>query len=211
MRGLLLKDYYMIRKYGLFLFALGMFYTVAGSINLSHASMFFSIFLFLYMGILTNSAMNLEEKSHWEGYAVMLPYSRAELVAEKYLFSLINIGFSAIVYGGLNLVLAGMGLNRLLMKDILIVTVLGSSIGLLLPSLSLPWMFWLGGSKGRICMIVSVGVITAIIGAVSAGSGDVYAQLSAENQFAIVCGIITLVVWGLSMLISMGVYARREL
>ena len=115
MIGLLIKDYYSIRKYGVFLLAMGVLYAGIGSVNSMHSPVLFSVFLFLYMGVLTGSVINLEEKSHWEEYAVMLPYSRNKLVAEKYVLSLLNIGVASLIYLVLNLILMAMGMNRMIL------------------------------------------------------------------------------------------------
>lgn len=213
MIGLLIKDYYTIRKYGVFLLAMGVLYAGIGSVNSMHSPVLFSVFLFLYMGVLTGSVINLEEKSHWEEYAVMLPYSRNKLVAEKYVLSLLNIGVASLIYLVLNLILMAMGMNRMILEDVLYMMLIGASVGLLLPAISLPWMFWLGGTKGRICMIVSVGIIVCVLGGFSMIGTESGAQMWMNQgwQFGIVLAAGALAVLGLSMLISMAVYARREL
>lgn len=216
MKGLLIKDYYMARKYTLFMAALGVLYSVLGTLEGSEGSGFLALFVFLYMGILSCTVLNLEEKSHWEQYCVMLPCTRVEMVAEKYILALIGVGIGCLLYVAVNAALIATGMSILSWDYVWIMTAIGAGMGILLPSISLPWMFRFGGAKGRIFMIITIGVIAAALGILTGASGSgeesglaIIAGLG--SRFTVVFALAALGITAVSFLISVGLYRKREL
>lgn len=214
MKGLLIKNYYEVRRYALIMLGMGTLFVLLGALSTEEQSVFISLFLFVYVGVLPCTALNLEEKSHWEQYTAMLPYTRTQLVLEKYLLGVINIAGASIIYVALNGILAALHVGKIDASYVMMTLTSGVSMGLLMPALSLPWMFALGGAKGRIFMLITVGAIGGTLGAlVGAGSTEsiirLLSRLGGKAYWLLL--LIVAAILGLSMLISITAYRKREL
>ena len=87
MKGLLLKDWYMMRKYCriYLVICLGfLFLSLMDSEN-----MFFVFYPCLLTGIVPVNLLAYDERSRWLQYSGTLPYTRAQIVSGKYLIGLL--------------------------------------------------------------------------------------------------------------------------
>lgn len=215
MTGLLIKDFFSIRKTAAFMILLSILYTVLGALPSGFDSSFSSAFCFLYMSVLPSTALMLEEKSHWGEYAVMLPVSRWKMVAEKYLLAVICLLLSVVIYLGCNFTSRAVGPAVISNRDLFQLTEVGLCVGMLLPSVGLPWVFALGMAKGRIFMLGTTALIAGGIGGLIGAFGEEGSILPMLGRLGgdpalILLGIMA-VVFCLSMLLSMGLYQRRKL
>ena len=88
MTGLLLKDALVLKKSlntYLLLLAVYAVLTVTGLFSIS----FVAAFLEVIAMMLPMSAFAFDEQAHWDRYAAALPLSRRDLVAARYLFTLL--------------------------------------------------------------------------------------------------------------------------
>lgn len=93
MKGLLLKEYYMIAKYcRAFLLIVVVFLAVS---FFSSDNMFFIMYPAILASMIPVTLISYDEREKWNVYSGTLPYSRAQLVSAKYLAGLF---FSALVF-----------------------------------------------------------------------------------------------------------------
>lgn len=160
MKGLLLKDCYMIRKYyGSILFF------IAACLLLSFFSEDNNLFFIFYPVILAGMApinlISYDEKEGWMRYSGALPYSRAQLVSVKYLVGLFFEGvifaFTLILQLIRNMVFPGTSI-KILFYELLLIFLLG----MILSSCVLPFVFKFGSEKGRITYIILICVIGGV-------------------------------------------------
>lgn len=207
MKGLLLKDLYMSSKYcRAFLIIVFVFLAVSffGDDNI-----FFIVYPTMIAGIIPMTLISYDERDKWNQYSGTLPYSRAQLVSSKYLIGLLFGGISYVVSVAATAV-------RMLLKgyfsldELLIMGTILLVLGVIAPTLLLPFVFKFGAEKGRIAFYVMVGLISAI-GAVLAGLGF-QAILPVGNiwTLAVIAGI-SIVLYVLSWLLSVVFYRKREL
>ena len=90
MKGLLYKDWLMLKKYcRVYLLVLIVFLVISVS---AEESIFFSVYLMVLSSVLGVTLVSYDEKSGWERYCDTLPCPRELRVNEKYVFSLILMG-----------------------------------------------------------------------------------------------------------------------
>ena len=149
MKGLLLKDWYMTKKYcRAYLLIAIVFIAVS---FFSNGDMFFVFYPCLLCGMIPVNLMAYDERSRWIQYSDTLPYSRAQIVSSKYLIGLMAQMAMLLVTGivqGIRMCMEGtfqMNEFSMLMLPMLIVSTLT-------PSICLPFVFKLGVEKGRIIL-----------------------------------------------------------
>ena len=101
MKGLLLKDLYMMRKYcRSYLVIVGVFTIMAVVLPFvedgNRSTLFLSAYPVLLAGILPVTLISYEEKSKWNQYVGIFPYTKREQVSVKYLdmLAVLSIGLS---------------------------------------------------------------------------------------------------------------------
>jgi len=189
MKGLLLKDWYMMKKYcRMHLFIVAFF--LAASF-LSQDNLFFVFYPCLLCGMIPVNLLAYDERSRWMEFSAAMPYTKAQIVSGKYLIGLCTQLSILVVTGivqAVKMVIAGefaAGEYAILMILMLIVSLLTSSI-------SLPFVFKLGVEKGRTAYYVMIGFVC---GASYLASGLLSGQLALDVKpdpmltIAVVAGI----------------------
>ncbi|MDE7309134.1 MAG: ABC-2 transporter permease [Lachnospiraceae bacterium] len=85
MKGLLIKDFYLMKKYCKILFLFVICFLVAGVIK---KDPFFHTYSMLMVSIIPVTLLSYDEKSKWNVYSQTMPYSKKQIVSEKYLVML---------------------------------------------------------------------------------------------------------------------------
>ncbi len=154
MKGLLLKDWYMMKKYcRSYLLIAAVFLTVS---LVNDDNMFFMFYPCLLCGTLPVTLLAYDERSRWTQYSAALPYTKTQIVSEKYLIGLLAQVVALAVTGivqGIKMTMTGNFALRefsVLMLLFLIITAITSSI-------SLPLVFKLGVEKGRLAYYLMIG------------------------------------------------------
>lgn len=208
MKGLLLKDWYMAKKYCRSYLLIAVVFIAASFFG--RENMFFVFYPCLLCGMIPVTLLAYDERSHWLEYSGTLPYSKAQLVSGKYLLGLIAQFVMLIVTGiaqAIRMRLSGgfdAGSFFLLMGSIFAMSALASSI-------SMPFMFKLGVEKGRIAYYVMIGVVCA--GGLIA-SGLFTSGAVSDVRSAAVCPALILVglgVYFLSWSLSTALFEKREI
>lgn len=213
MKGLLWKDFYMAARYcRAFLVIVAVFLGISffGDDNL-----FFILYPMLIAGIIPMSLISYDERDKWNQYSGALPYSRAQLVSCKYL---IGLEFGGVVF----VISLAATAGRMAIKgyfswtEFFFMATILLIVGLLGPSLLLPFVFKFGAEKGRIGFYVMIGLVCAV-GAFLTGVG-IQTNFGTESLLAgagfPVMGILWVVMIGLYLLswkLSIAFYQKREL
>lgn len=213
MKGLLLKDFYLVRKHCLYFALFIILWPLMMMIGMQPTFMVFSC---LITSMLPTSLQAYDEKDKWIKYSDTLPYTRKQIVTVKYIYSLIAIGILITICA------VSMTVNTLFIQEAVILSlgeiVLWCSMYLLLCaviSFDLPFIFWLGTEKGRYIYMI-MGVLCGMIAVFTTnasfiGNGVSFADM--PNPFA-TSGVLVLIAaaifassWGLSVML----YSKREL
>ncbi|MGN0518125.1 MAG: ABC-2 transporter permease [Acutalibacteraceae bacterium] len=208
MKGLLLKDFYMTKKYcKAYLFMAIVFILVS---FVSHENLFFVFYPCLLCGMIPVNLLAYDERSHWMQYSGTLPYTKGQIVSCKYIIGLI-VQIAVLIATGVSQAVV-MNINGLfqlndfimLMQMLLIMATVTSSI-------SLPFMFKLGVEKGRIAYYVTIGAACA--GGLVAS--DLFKTNSQTNiglySILPILSIIGIGIYALSWYLSIVFFNKREL
>lgn len=208
MRGLLLKDFYMMRKYCrsyLLIAAVFIAISFAGGDN-----MFFIFYPCLLCGMIPVNLLGYDERSRWVQYSGTLPYTKGQIVSGKYLIGLMTQIAMLIITGIAQAVRMHMnGTFQLsnyivLMLMLLIMATMSSSI-------ILPFIFKLGVEKGRIAYYVMSGVVCAASVIVSdLFREDLQTEIQLGGILLSLC-LIGIGIYALSWYLSIVFYKKREI
>ena len=204
MKGLLLKDWYMMKKYcKAYLLIAIVFIAVsfAGDDNV-----FFIFYPCLLCGMIPVTLLGYDERSRWIGYSGTLPYARTQIVSSKFLIGLFSQLAMLIVTG----IVQGIRMGVLGSSDIkdfafLMLMLLAMSS---FTSICLPFIFKFGIEKGRIAYYVMIGLICVIGVPVFTISGQ---DTASPEHFYAAMVIIGIAVYALSWYLSIVFYKKREI
>ena len=87
MKGLLLKDWYMMKKYcRMYIFIAAVFIAVS---LVNNGNMFFVFYPCLLCGMIPVNLLGYDERSRWMQYSGTMPYTKTQIVSGKYLVGLL--------------------------------------------------------------------------------------------------------------------------
>ena len=208
MKGLLLKDWYMMKMYCKSYHFIAVVFVALSLV--SNGNMFFVFYPCLLCGMIPVNLLGYDERSRWMQYSGTMPYTKAQIVSGKYLIGLLAQLTILLVMGvaqAVKMMIADdfvFGEFAVLMLLMLIVSTLTSSI-------PLPFVFKLGVEKGRTAYYVMIGFIC---GASVLASSLFRGQLGIEIKPNLVLAILAVVGIGIyifSWYMSIIFYKKREI
>lgn len=208
MKGLILKDLYMTRKYfRSYLLILAVFLAVS---LVQADNLFFCFYPFLICAMIPVNLLAYDERSHWDVYSLTLPVKRDMIVSAKYLLGLMIQGIvfllTALVQGVRFAIVPPFQV-----ESYLVLLSLLAMVSLISSSITLPFMFKLGVEKGRMAYYV---MIFAICGGAGVAGFAFNEQLQTTIPFGSVLALgvaLAAAVYALSWYLSIIFYRKREL
>ena len=200
MKALLLKEFYVAsRTCRSFLLVIAVFFALS---FFGRNSQFFFLYPLTMVGMIPVTLLSYDERDGWDKYSLTLPCTRAQLVSAKYLIGLIFGGVVFLLVELLLLIGLSMGGNF----DFLSMSSALLLMGLLGPSILMPFVFKFGSEKGRIAYYFVLALLFAVI-AFLIGMGF-YVYLEGISWVVIGAAVLHyLGSWRLSILF----YEKREL
>ncbi|MDD2955498.1 MAG: ABC-2 transporter permease [Oscillospiraceae bacterium] len=213
MKGLLIKDLLVLKRYGRTLGFLVLFYGVFSMLGNSTAALVSMITVVLAMTVVTSFAY--DEQARWDRYVCALPVKREQVVAAKYLLGLLLVGAGLLIsllLGVLGTLLRPQAEGR----EILLPAMLGNFIiVLLLLALTLPLIYRFGVKKSRILFLVAMALIGGAVAAsasiLSDGTALEFLQQGRWNVLLLIAPVAALLAYALSYRVSCRIYAKKEL
>jgi len=208
MKGLLLKDAYMMAKYCRTYLIMVIVFLAIGLIN--RENMFFILYPSLLSAMLPVTLLSYDERSKWDQYCGTLPCTRTQIVSGKYVIGIIT--HLAVVVVTLLAQIVSMFIRQEYdMESILILAVVLVLLPTLSTTITFPVMFRFGTEKGRIVYYIIIGVFCAV-GVIATAIYDKF--LTLEISFtplgAFLC-IAAIGLYALSWHLSIKFYESREL
>lgn len=208
MKGLLLKDLYIITKYcRAYLIAIPA--VTLASIFFPQTSFTLSACLCVMAAVLPINTMTYDERSKWTEYCGTLPYSKAQIVSSKYVMGLLGEAAIILFYLILQLIITGTE-NILLYLTVWVTFFL---VGCFLNSIVMPLMFLLGTEKARIALIIVFGVFSAVVFSIipdeTALTGTEALVLPPVLLAVLPAAVVALYV--ISWFLSIVIYIKREI
>ena len=208
MRGLLLKDWYLIKKYCWPLYMMDVVF-IALSLFATD-SVFIYTYPYLFAGFVPMTLYAYDEREKWKAYCAALPVSRRQYVSGKYIMGLLSIAavlvLSLVVHTATYLAVPGRMVDYLL--DFLSILPACAAMGFITPALSLPLMFRFGAEKARIAYIIVLAGIASISSVFLRAPWNIPPAVSLPPRLAYAAApVLYLLSWALSM----AIYEKREL
>ena len=204
MKGLLLKDWYMIKRYCRFVYLMILAFIV-GSLFLPNFMTFLS-YPFLFAAITPLTLYSYDEREKWNVYSGALPVSRAQLVSVKYIIGLLSEAAVLLLSVVLRLA-ARPFVPEGTFDDVLSILIM-SALSLVTPAVTLPLMFRLGAEKGRIAFTIVLAFFAAAFVAFLNNAKSALQSGTAHIHPALLC--VALALYGASWLLSIALYKKRE-
>lgn len=209
MKGLLLKDFYMLWKHCRVYLFLILFLT-----GISFFVDDYNILLFypcLIVGMIPTVLLSYDETSRWNEYCKLLPYKPSHIVLSKYLIGLFAQCFAVLFVVSSQAV--WMAVNRIPMTwELFVPTPVILCMSLIPAAFSLPFVYRFGVEKGRILYLIMIGILFATIYVVSMILWDDM-QTAASFPFPQILPILcaaALGIYCLSIVSSIALYKKRE-
>ncbi|MDE5753747.1 MAG: ABC-2 transporter permease [Oscillospiraceae bacterium] len=212
MKGLLLKDFYMIMKYC-------RIYLIVISILWIFTPFAEEVIFILYPCLLTAMIpINLQmydEKERWSCYSCTLPYSSGQIVSAKYLLNLFTIllNLAIISLGQFIRMLCVSGFN---LEELLVLLFSGLLISVIPTMFVLPFIFKFGAEKAQLAyMILAITIGGAFAWITIAEDGietetAILEVLQNPTLFTAIALAGIVIIYIISWQISMKLYARKE-
>lgn len=208
MKGLLLKDWYMMKKNCRSYLFIAVVFIAISFVN--GGDMFFVFYPCLLCGMIPVNLLGYDERSRWMQYSATLPYTKTQIVSGKYLIGLFTQLAILIITGIAQMIKmitegkfepVNFGILMLLM---LIVSTWTSSI-------SLPFIFKLGVEKGRTAYYIMIGfVCTASVLASDFFRGELTFDIR-PNLILTLMAIAGIGVYIISWYLSIIFFKKREI
>ena len=205
MIGLLKKDLYVADKSGRLLLILALVFSMVPSLGA-----FGSTYAMMMAVMMPLNSIAYDERCKWDRYAAMLPYRTGQLVWSKYLLSYFYtlLGGGIIVLGAF---LRGVTTGAADWKETAETSLMLAVVMLFITALGLPMLYRFGSEKGRLAMILCMGVgVGAAMGLMGIfGELPKLPELSLPVMIVVVVALAAGATW-LSFRMSVHFYKKRQ-
>ena len=175
MKGLLLKDWYILRNKGKMYFVIIPVYLL---IALVQRNSFFLFFCAIFAAMIPRTLASYDEHARWCSYTAALPLSKGQVVLARYIAAMLTLGFTlasicALYLAGAVLLRLPTSLAPLVAQSALMVS-LPMNLGLTVflfsfyTALSMPCLYRFGVEKGRMVQTALMLVFMIAAGTVAA-------------------------------------------
>ena len=208
MKGLLLKDLYMMKKYcKSYLLITVVFIAVSFA---SSENLFFTFYPCLLCGMIPVNLLGYDERSRWLQYSETMPYTKGQIVSGKYLIGL-GTQIAVLLITGIAQAIRMSVSGTFVLLEYLVLMILLLIMSLLASSITLPFMFKLGVEKGRMAYYIMIGIVCA--GSIISSnllSGGIQAEIKLNGILSIIC-LVGIGIYALSWYLSIVFYKKREI
>ena len=208
MKGLLLKDWYMMKKYcRAYLLIAVVFIAVS---LFSNDNMFFVFYPCLLCGMIPVNLLGYDERSRWMQYSGTLPYTKTQIVSGKYLIGLLS-QITILVATGVAQAAKMLIAHNFELGDFAVLMLLMLIVSTLTSSICLPFVFKLGVEKGRTAYYIMIGFVC---GASVLASSILRRQLISEIKPNLILALVAVAgigIYILSWYLSIVFFKKREI
>lgn len=207
MKGFLKRDLAMVAINARFYLILILIFGVS-SVYAKNIGYMASLYAMIFAMSAVISLFNYDDANHWLSYGAAMPNGRWDMVTARYCVALLG----TIVVGVVSLVISLLSRNA----DPG-VTLLYMGVSLFYADLMIPLCYRFGGTKGRLLVVTSIGLVAGLIGAGGAVLGMSTGAIIGKNTgLALVPAAgVSIAVGGLGCLlswrISQGIMAKKDL
>lgn len=207
MKGLLLKDWYMMKKYcKIYLLIVLIFIAVSFS---SDGNLFFVLYPCFLCGMIPVNLLAYDDRSRWTQYSGALPYTKTQIVSSKYIIGLLAEAFVIGVTGIAQAI--GMSVNGTFRgHDFAVLIMMLFISAVIFPAVCLPFIFKFGVEKGRTAYYVMLGFVCAVAFLLAGVSKDSLNVEIQPNMFLLSLCLVVIIGYAVSWYLSIVFYKKRD-
>lgn len=210
MKGLLLKDFYMVGKCcRMYIFIIAAFIVITLTDGSTNPMMF--IYPCFFTSVFPVTLLSVDERDRWDFYSGIFPYTRKQIVASKYILGIIIQGIVFAVVAVIQLIL-GNAAGTFDPENYALTLGLLAAAGTIGPAVMLPFIFRFGPEKGRTVYFAVVFAVCIAATTLSysplTGLGEVSVSAYAV---AAVMAIVSVVMYVISWVVAARLYETREI
>lgn len=207
MKGLILKDFYMLSKYLRMFLLLIVAFTIYSVFD--RENFFYQIYPAMLVGAMPMTLYSYDEREHWCSYSQTLPVSKRQYVTAKYAVGLINVSVFAVFAAVVQLMAHG-GASGFVWEDYLAGLLLLVIFGLTAQAFTLPFLIKFGVEKGRIIFIMLFVLLGVAIGILTELQKLHFENIQGLPFVAVGC-LVIIAAYIISWFLSVKFYEKREM
>lgn len=201
MKGLLLKDYYLIKSV---LYIILVVFTVVGiGMSFLTSTWVLTVIATVMLGMISVTTINMDRNSGWKKVSIVLPVSQTAILDCKYILYLLLSGVGLLL-GVILGVVASIFKGQLDYQTMLLFVGISIAMVLFSGSMTIPFTFLFSEEKSTLGLIIAYPVSAAVF---------VGAALLIDNKL-IACGLVTIVgilLYIISWLIARKLIVKRDI
>lgn len=201
MKGLLLKDFYVMKRELRAFFFIIVLFTAFSFVGENNS--FFMFYGLIMLPIANISLISYDERSHWDSFLETTPVSRSTAVTEKYLLTLLLLLLWSPV------VLAVYLIQSANLGNPVQAICICAYMALFFPAVIYPFIFALGSEKGRFAYFI---FIFAAMAAIAAGVSLMdRGAFVIPDELSLILLLPPVVIYLISWRLSIALYKKRSL
>lgn len=197
MKGLLIKEWYIIKTYGKSMLLIMIVFAIVTFF--SKGSLF--TFVPVFAATIPMTTLSIDERSKWNSFIDTLPFSRRKIVASKYISGILCVAVSALIL----FPAVCLKNNAIFALEQFVMQICFGSIYI---SMIMPATFRFGIEKARYINMITVAVVAGVVGAMSE-LGD--STLYIGHLWIPVIVLITALVLIVSEQISAALFSKKDM
>ena len=205
MKGLLIKDFYMVKKHCMMLIGISLLFF---GISLFGKTIYFAYYPLAILSILPMNILGFEDHYRWNKTEVTLPISRTQAVLEKYILLFVFIIPAIIISNIIFFFVFSFDFREIIS---LVSIMLFTSV--IVPSIVFPICFKIGYTRAKVFIGILIPIIMGAIVFINVGnlSGEMLIiGKFTPQQNAYLFAVAAVIFLGISMLLSIRFYKKRE-
>ena len=214
MRGLICKDFFVMKKQLGYYLAFFVVYGVLAVTGVFPASILSALVAVIAM-MVPMSSIAYDDQAHWGRYAAATPAGRSGVVAAKYLFTLLVLAACAVLVAVLAAILSLTGLLTEPLADLLAAVAACMGVAMVMDAILLPLLFRFGAEKSRTISMIFFIVIFGgcmLLGKLAQQQGGLPRPPAwLANALPALLAILAVGTFVLSYWIAQGIYEKKEL
>lgn len=208
MKGLLLKDWYMMKMYCKSYHFIAVVFVALSLV--SNGNMFFVFYPCLLCGMIPVNLLGYDERSRWMQYSGTMPYTKAQIVSGKYLIGLLA-QLTILLVMGVAQAVKMMIADDFVLGEFAVLMLLMLIVSTLISSIPLPFVFKLGVEKGRTAYYVMIGFICGASVLASSLFRGCFGTDIKPNLVLAILAVVGIGIYIFSWYMSIVFYKKREI
>lgn len=207
MKGLLLKDFYMMKKYCKSHAVITLSFLIVSVLEKGNA--FFMLYPVLLSCMIPITLISYDERQKWNVYGQTFPYSRRQMVSVKYIMTLVIVAAVCVLSAAVQL--SQWAFHGYVQQDFLNTILVMLVSGLVAPAVMMPIVFKYGTEKGRIIYYTVIIIFCAAYGVIAISGPKVVIGGLSAGWIPYVMVAAGAVLFAVSWELSMVFYEKREI